>query len=367
MFFDKSIRYTQRQDYQICNNCVMDTSASEIYFDSEGICGFCAGVNYHIERTWFPTSAGSNLKREFFQEIRSIGKNKKHDCLIGLSGGVDSAMVLFQAIENGLRPLVLHIDTGWNTRESVSNVERLTKNFNLDLHTIVIDWDTMRDLQIAYLESGVLNQDVPQDHALFASIYKFAIANDVTTILSGVNYSSESVEPASWGYTYIDGKQIKYIARKFGRNRLRNYPIMRITEYKKLISRNNFEIFRPLDYGVYNPSESAKVLQKLFGWENYEHKHSESLFTNFFQSIYLYEKYGIDKRRNNYSSLILSGNMSRNEAIEKLSKSPTDKFGRNRLMQSVCSKLNINEEQMDKYLNGEKKDHYSYPNDSHKI
>lgn len=367
MFFDTNIRYAHRQDYQICNECVMDTSATEIIFDTEGVCSFCAGANFHIGKTWFPNNQGSEKKNQFYEEIRSKGKDQEHDCLIGLSGGVDSASVLIEATEKGLRPLVLHIDTGWNTKESVTNVEKLTKKLNLNLHTIVIDWDVMRDLQIAYLKSGVLNQDVPQDHALFSSIYKFSLSNNVNTILSGVNYSSESVEPASWGYTYIDGKQIKHIAKKFGKMKLRNYPIMKIKEYKKMLRVNNFQIYKPLDYGKYDPQERANELKEQFGWVSYEHKHNESLFTKFFQSIYLYEKYGIDKRRNHYSSLIISKNMQRQIALDKLNSPPLDKDDRNSLIQSVCSKLDISTAKMQEYLNGEKIDHYSYPNDSNKI
>ena len=286
---------------------------------------------------------------------------------MGLSGGVDSAAVAVEAVENGLRPLALHIDAGWNTNESVSNVEKLTSYLNIDLHTVVIDWDEMRKLQIAYLRSNVMNQDTPQDHALFATMYKFMMKQGGTQLLSGVNYTSESVQPASWGYTYADGKQVKYIAKKFGKFRIKNYPIIKIRQFKKIADKKYFDVFRPLDYGKYDPVNGFKRLSEKIGLKAYVAKHTESLFTNFFQSVYLFEKYGIDKRRNHASSLIISGLMSRFEAIQELKKPPIELIDRNRVINAVCSKLEITTREMGEYLTGPKVDHYSLPNDSSKI
>jgi hypothetical protein len=212
-----------------------------------------------------------------------------------------------------------------------------------------------------------MNQDTPQDHALFATMYKFLAKQEVTTLLSGVNYTSESVQPASWGYTYADGKQVKYIAKKFGKFRIKNYPIMKINQFKKIADKKYLDVFRPLDYGKYNPINISKQLSEKFGWKAYGAKHAESLFTNFFQSIYLFEKYGIDKRRNHASSLIVSGLMSRLEAIEELDKLPITQINRNRVISAVCSKLEITIKKMDEYLSGPKVDPYSLPNDSSKI
>jgi N-acetyl sugar amidotransferase len=367
MFFDKNVRYTHSQDYQICSNCVMDTSAPEIFFDSDGTCNFCNGVRYHLGRNWFPNEFGEQQKFNKYSLIKTKGLGKKYDCILGLSGGVDSAAVALEAVENGLRPLALHIDAGWNTNESVSNVEKLTNYLNIDLHTVVIDWNEMRKLQIAYLRSNVMNQDTPQDHALFATMYKFLMKQGVTTLLSGVNYTSESVEPASWGYTYADGKQVKYIAKKFGKFRIKKYPIMKLKQFIKIADKKYLDVFKPLDYGKYDPIDCSKKLSEKIGWKAYGAKHAESLFTNFFQSVYLFEKYGIDKRRNHASSLICSGFMSRLEAIEELDKPPIGLIDRNRVINAVCSKLEITTREMGEYLTGPKVDHYSLPNDSSKI
>lgn len=367
MFFDKNVRYTLRKDYQICVNCIMDTTASEIFFDQHGICNFCAGKEFHQNRDWCVDDSSVLRIKKIYNEIRNKKMSKKYDSLIGLSGGIDSAVVAFKAIENGLKPLALHIDAGWNTNESVSNVEKICKHLNLDLHTIVIDWQEMRKLQIAYLQSGVMNQDTPQDHALFSSFYKFAKKYNFEYVLSGVNFSSEMVQPASWGYTFADGKQIKYIAKKFQKLKLKKYPLMKIRQYKKYIENNFFKVVRPLDYGIYKPLEWQDKFLKLIDWKPYKSKHGESLFTFFYQSIYLYEKFKIDKRRNYLSSLILSENIKRAEAIKLVESPILNANERNILMNSICSKLEIPIEEMNNFLNSPIVSHFDLPNDSKRI
>jgi len=367
MFFDKNIRYAHRSEYQICTKCVMDTTASEITFDESGICNFCHGVNSHIGNTWFPNNSGEKILKSKFEEILNYKSNEKYDCLIGISGGIDSSVVACKAKQAGLSPLLLHIDAGWNTNTSVSNVEKLTNFLKLDLHTIVVDWDEMRQLQLAYLKSNVMNQDTPQDHALFSSFYNFAYTNKFKYLISGVNFASESVEPASWGYTYTDGKQIKYIAKKFSNLKLKKYPILRIKEYKKIIKNSYFEIVRPLDFGLYNPIAWKNFLVKRIGWTPYDSKHGESFFTNFFQNIYLYEKFNIDKRRSHLSSLIINKTLHRESVLKELNTPPIGKDVRNRLLRSVASKLEISESELESFLYSQARDHYALPNDSKKI
>jgi N-acetyl sugar amidotransferase len=342
----------------------MDTSAPEILFSEDGICGYCTGVKTHINQSWFPDLNGTSTMAKKFDSIKKELANRPFDSILGLSGGLDSTVVAFKAVEYGLKPLVLHIDAGWNTNESVSNVEKVCSYLDLELETIVINWEEMRRLQIAYLNCGVMNQDVPQDHALFSSFYKFASDKKFKYLLSGVNFATESVQPSSWGYTYTDGKQIKYIAKKFGNFKLRKYPILRIKDYKKISNNNYFDIVRPLDYGFYDPSKWQKDLINRIGWKPYWAKHGESVFTGFFQSIYLFEKFGIDKRRSDYSSLILSGNMTRESALRELSKPPIQPIERNRLLQIVASKLELSDAELNTFLLQEPRDHYSLPNDS---
>ena len=250
-----------------------------------------------------------------FEEIRVQGLNEKYDSILGLSGGIDSAVVARRAIEHGLRPLAVHVDGGWNTRESILNVHSLVRELGLDLRTIVIDWDEMRRLQLAFLRSGELNQDIPQDHAFFVSLYRTAMSEKITTILSGVNFATESVEPASWGRGYLDGDFIKSIMKNFDGGEFSKYPLMSQREFKTLSRQRKFKIFEPLNLGHYNPDQELDGLISKFSWAVYEQKHGESVFTNWFQSSYLPRRYGIDKRRAHLSSKILAGLESRDEAL----------------------------------------------------
>lgn len=303
----------------------MDTSATEIEFDSKGECGYCRGVRGHIGKTWFPDSSSVSMMKAKFEEIRIRGQNNKYDSILGLSGGIDSAVVARRAIEHGLRPLAVHVDGGWNTRESILNVRSLVSELGLNLRTIVIDWDEMRRLQLAFLRSGELNQDIPQDHAFFVSLYRTAISENISTILSGVNFATESVEPASWGRSYLDGDFIQSIMAKFDVEALSRYPLMSKKEYRALNRRKKFVIFEPLNFGPYNPSKELDELMSKFNWAAYDQKHGESVFTKWFQSSYLPRRFGIDKRRAHLSSRIISGLVSRQDALSLMT-DPNDKL-----------------------------------------
>ena len=231
----------------------MDTSAQEIEFDEDGVCGYCRGVRQHIGMSWFPNTFGENSAEEHFASIRKNGVGKEFDSILGISGGFDSAVVATRAIKYGLKPLAVHIDGGWDTKESVQNIRSLTESLNIPLKTIVIDWEEMRELQLAFLRSGTLNQDIPQDHCFFVSLFQTAISHEITTILSGVNFATESVEPTSWGHTYLDGKNILAINKKFGKKKLQNFPIWTLDVYKKEFEKGKFKVFEPLNFGKFDP------------------------------------------------------------------------------------------------------------------
>jgi hypothetical protein len=329
----------------------MDTSCPEIEFDAEGICGFCRGVKGHIGRKWFPDPASASTADERFEEIRRKGINRQFDSILGISGGVDSAVVARRAIQNGLRPLAVHIDGGWNTRESVLNVKSLSEKLNIELRTIVIDWSEMREIQLAFLRSGTLNQDIPQDHSFFVSLYKLAIELNIPTILSGVNFATESVEPTSWGHSYIDGTNLKSIVRKSGyRKRIKKYPIWTYRQYQKQTKNLSFQVFEPLNFGSYDPRLEISSLKEIFDWASYDGKHGESIFTSWFQKVYLPERYGIDKRKSHLSSLIISGLMSREEAIHKLVDRVVEDNHKNELSRIVAQKLQISTDTLSSYL-----------------
>lgn len=321
----------------------MDTSVAEIIFDSHGVCNFCRAVSDKINTSWFPNRDGANRIARTLEVVRTQGVKgfKKFDSILGLSGGLDSAVVARRVMSAGLRPLAVHVDGGWNTEASVQNVNQLVRELDLELETVVIDWEEMRNLQLAFLKSGTLNQDIPQDHAFFASLYHTAIQRKIPVILSGINYATESVQPASWGYSNSDGSHIRSVNSAHGRTRLKGFPIMTLRKFSRLTSRNHFQVVRPLDYGIYDPEIERVELEKKYGWRAYGEKHSESLFTNWFQAVYLPERYGIDKRRGDWSSKIIADLATRDDAIRQLSSPPVDEQGRRDLNRSVAEKLQV--------------------------
>jgi hypothetical protein len=322
----------------------MDTSDPLIEFDSDGICGHCRGANFHIQKSWFPDITGENKAKSIFAHIRKSGENSKYDSIIGLSGGIDSAVVALRAVENKLRPLVIHIDGGWNTKQSVQNIRSITEVLGLDLKTIVIDWEEMKKLQIAFLKSGTLNQDIPQDHAFFVSLYKAAMDMNIRVVISGINYATESVQPVSWGHNNMDGGNLLNIYSRFYPNDpLIEFPIASSEYFAKEFDRSSFEVFYPLNYGSYNPEIEMKRLIEKFNWQDYGSKHEESTFTKWFQSVYLYERYAIDVRRAHQSCLVISGLTTREKALKLLETKPINDQEKRNLSRIVAQKLGLQE------------------------
>lgn len=315
----------------------MDTSDPSISFDEHGYCNNCITAMKLLEKVEFNIS---NVGLRIFDEIRASRGNSNYDCIIGLSGGIDSSWALHLAVENGLSPLVVHVDGGWNSEVATSNIHKLVNKLELDLHTVVIDWNTMRDLQIAYFESGLANQDVPQDHAFFASLYKTASNFKIKSVLTGSNFSTESILPKVWEYDAMDGKQVAYIYKSKFKKKLNNYPVLTIKKYYlKHILFEQMRVFKPLNFLPYNKNIAAFELERIYGWKPYGQKHLESKFTEFFQTVYLPERLGIDKRKAHLSSLIMSNHMSRQEAIDILRQPPTTELRKYELIDFVERKL----------------------------
>lgn len=295
--------------YQICTNCVMDTSDPEIKFDQNGRCDFCDNYYNSILPSWNLGEKGEKELKTIAEKIKKEGKGKKHDCIIGFSGGVDSSYLAYIVkVKLGLRPLMLLVDTGWNIRATNENIERLIKTLNLDLETIVVDWDEMKDLQVAFLKSQVPYQDTPQDHAIFAGLYNYAAKHGIKYILTGGNYSTEGVKPPQ-EWTYLnDIKMIRDIHKKFGKRALRTFPLCGMFKYRIYYRYlKGMRVIRPLNMVTYNKDEAIALLEREFGWKSYENKHYENIFTRFFEGYWLPKKFGFDKRRCYFSSEILSG------------------------------------------------------------
>ncbi len=308
-----------------CTNCVMDTTDSNITFDENGVCDHCNTFKNKIQPFWFTDERGKLLLDELVLKIKKEGKNRDFDCLIGMSGGIDSSYLLYKMVtEFGLRPLVFHVDAGWNSQIAVNNIEKLVDGLGVDLYTEVINWEEMKELQIAFFKSGVPHIDVPQDHAFFATMYKFASKYNIKTILTGGNYSTECVRnPLEWMYYQSDSFQLKDIFKKFGNGKLKSYPVTNIIWHKIWLPYfKGIKLVRPLDLMTYNKKEALQILIEKYGYQEYPQKHFESRFTKFYEGFWLPNRFGYDTRKVQFSSLILTGQMSRAEAINLL-KTPT--------------------------------------------
>jgi N-acetyl sugar amidotransferase len=349
--------------YQICANCIMDTSDSNITFDDRGWCDYCNNFNQNILPNWHPDETGARELEREVEAIKRQGHGKDYDCVIGLSGGVDSSYVVYLAKEKlGLRPLLLHVDAGWNSQQAVNNIEKLVDGLDLDLHTEVVDWLEMRDLQLAFFKAQVPHLDTPQDHAFFAGLYNFAAKHGVRYILTGANYSTECVrEPLEWHYHASDLRQLKDIHRRFGTRPLERFPtadILTFKVYYRFVK--GIRVVKPLNHVRYIKEEAMQFLVDRFGWQRYAHKHYESRFTRFYEGYWLPTKFGYDKRRAHFSSLILTKQMTREEALQKISQPAYDEETIAHDFEYVATKLDISVGELRGYLNGPNRTYRDY-------
>ena len=349
--------------YQQCERCVMDTSDSNILFDSKGVCNHCRQFDERASREWFPNKEGSRRWNNTVAQMKAYGQGKDYDCILGLSGGIDSSYLALKVHESGLRPLVMHVDAGWNTELAVANIEAIVKYCVFDLHTHVVDWEDMRDLHLAYLRAGVSNQDVPQDHIFFASLYHFATKNSISYILSGGNIATEGIFPSSWHGSAMDAINLKAIHKKYGDRKLNNYKTISFFDcYLWYPFIKKMRTLRPLNYMPYNKDEALKELQIKVGYKPYPRKHGESLFTKLFQNYYLPIKFGFDKRRPHFSSLIVSGQMTREEALVKLDETLYDAAELEIDITYFCKKLRITRPQFDELMQAPIHNYSDFPN-----
>lgn len=351
------------KSYRICTRCVMDTSDPRIEFDEHGICSHCRRFDELLAPNWMPDERGAQRLRRLSEQIRSYGRGREYDCAIGVSGGVDSSYLLYVAKEMmQLRPLAVHVDAGWNSELAVRNIENLTKGLDIDLFTYVVDWEEMRDLQVAYLKAAVPNQDVPQDHAFFAKLYEFAVDRRIKYVLTGSNIATESILPQAWGYNATDSRQLRTIHKRFGSRPLETFPIsglLRSYLYYPYI--RGMKVVRPLDLIEYDKEKAIAFLSERFGWTYYGGKHFESRWTRFFQSYYLPVKFGYDKRRAHLASLVVSGQMTREAALAELKSPPYDPASLREDMEYVSKKLELTVPEFEALLALPNRSHEDFP------
>lgn len=318
----------QDPNYQMCRRCIMDTSDAGIQFDSSGTCEYCNNFDTTIAPNWHTDERGERELAALADKIRAEGKGKDFDCILGLSGGLDSSYAVYVAKEKmGLRPLLYHVDAGWNTDQAVGNIEKLVDGLGLDLYTEVVNWEEMKDLQVAFLKSQIPDQDMPQDAAFFSSLYKFARKHKIKYVITGANYSTECCrEPEAWGgYIGIDKTLFGDIHGKFGKRKLKTFPLLDILIYKGFYQHVlGMKIAKPLNLVPYGKKDAEDELERLFGWKRFKHKHHESRFTRFYEDYWLPRKFGFQKRRAHFSSLIMTGQMTREAALDRVSRPEMD-------------------------------------------
>ena len=351
--------------YQVCVNCVMDTSDPKITFDANGVCDHCRNFHKHILPRWQPNEAGWKILLKKVEQIKKAGRRKEFDCIIGISGGADSSYMTYLAKEKlGLRPLVFHVDGGWNSQIAVNNIEKIIDGLGLELFTVVIDWKEMRDLQLAFFKSGVPHIDLPQDHAFIAVLYRFAEKHKIKYILNGGNISTECVRnPLDYFYYGTDLRQIRDIHGRFGQRPLVNYPLSGILRHKVYLRYwKRIEVVKPLDYLPYVKKDAMELLSQRFGWQKYARKHFESRFTKFYEGYWLPKKFGFDTRRVQYSSMVLTGQMTRGEALADLAEPPYDEETIAQDFEYISTKLGITVGELQGYMDAPNKSFRDYRN-----
>lgn len=353
-------------DFQRCATCVMDTTDPGIVFDETGVCDYCRNYATNIEPNWHTDSRGERALAELASKIKEAGNGKDFDCIIGLSGGLDSSYTAYVAKEvMGLRPLLFHVDAGWNTDQAVGNVERLVDGLGLDLYTEVMNWEEVKDLQVAFLRSQIPDQDLVQDAVFFSALYAFARKHGVKHVLTGGNYSTECCrEPEEWGgYPGIDRTLILDIHRRFGTRPLASLPVVDILVYKVLYQQVlGMKVVRPLNLVPYIKADAERELGRRFDWRPFQHKHHESRFTRFYEDYWLPRKFGFEKRKAHFSSLIMTGQMSREDAIARLATPEMDEHFLTQEFEYVAHKLDLTTDELQELFDCENRTYHDYRN-----
>jgi len=341
----------------------MDTSILDIDFNSDGVCNYCRAANERISREHYVGDSHQGKMDSLLTKVKSEGKGKSYDCIIGVSGGVDSTYLAYLVKQKfGLRPLAIHFDNGWNSDLAVDNIERLLKNLKIDLYTHVVNWEEFRDLQLAFLKSSVANSEIPTDHAIIALLYRMAARHGIRYILHGGNLSTESIMPAAWMENSLDLRFLRSIHGRFGTRRLTTYPVLGLFRLAYFTFLKRIRYIGPLNYINYNKERAMQFLETEFGWRRYEGKHFESIYTRWFQGYLLPKKFGMDKRRPHFSSLIVSKQMTRSSAIEELRREPYDLRLVEEDIQYVCRKFGLSKDEFNAIMECPAKGLADYPN-----
>jgi N-acetyl sugar amidotransferase len=349
--------------YQMCTKTVMDTTDVNITFDENGVCN-----HYHeyFKAEKLHLKNKPEHKEEFkriIEQIKAAGKGKKYDCLIGLSGGVDSTYVAYLTKELGLRPLAVHFDNGWNSELAVHNVNSIVETLGIDLYTLVVDWEEFRDIQLAYLRASVIDIEIVSDHAISATMLKLAKKRGINYVISGTNIVTEQILPSSWVYNKLDFANLKDIHDTYGSVKIKTYPFIDFKRYVYYVGVNKLTPFSILDYIDYNKEEVKKVIADKLGWRDYGGKHYESSFTKFYQVYILPNKFGVDKRKAHLSTLICSGQLTREEALKELNEPLCDETILAEEKEYVLKKWGLTEDEFENIMKTPPVPHTAFKSD----
>jgi N-acetyl sugar amidotransferase len=345
---------------RLCARCVMDFSAVDIHFDGNGYCNFCTDFLDSIKKQRL---GGEDHQREkLLESIRRNGKGREYDCIVGISGGVDSSYVLFQAVRNGLRPLAVHLDNGWNSELAVDNIASLVRTLKVDLYTHVINWEENRDLQKSFFMANVLDIELLMDNAMLALNYEMARRYGLRHILAGTNRATEGMRmPQGWNWLKFDRRNILNIHQKYGSVPLRTHPLISVFDFVRYEFIHKIHWTPFLDFFNFKKTEALAELGREVGYRPYPYKHYESVFTRFYQGYILPNKFGIDKRRLHLSTLVVTGQMSRSDALSLLESSPyPDVMQMLQDREFVIKKLGFTEETFESYISTPEISHESY-------
>lgn len=338
------------KQYQVCTRCIMDTTDPDIQFDENGVCNHCKRYEERVKRYLHLDATGQQKLERLVDQIKAQGQGKDYDCIVGVSGGVDSTYAAYQAKKLGLRPLAVHLDNGWDSELAVSNIETVLKRLDIDLYTYVLDWEEFKDLQLSFLKASVSDAEIPTDHAISAIIYRAAVQRGISYLISGSNLATEGILPGSWTYGVDDWRYIRSVQENLGQASLKDYPHYSLFDLLYYVLVKRIRAVRILNYMPYNKKETINVLETELGWKYYGAKHYESIYTRFFQGYILPRKFNIDKRKAHLSTLICSGQMTRAQALDEMKHEPYSEDQQEADKEYVIKKLGLTEEEFERIM-----------------
>ncbi len=348
--------------YRICTRCIMDTTDPEITFDEDGVCNHCHDYEHRVSTEVFAGAKGRQLLAKAVAQIKREGEGKKYDCILGLSGGVDSTYVAYLTKKLGLRPLAVHLDNGWNSEISVRNIENIVTKLGLDLHTEVLDWEEFRRLQVAFLKASTPDSEIPSDHAIISVLYRLAAKHDIRWIMDGSNIVTEIMVPATWSHGHSDWGYIKHLNDTFGGAELKTYPHYDYYDYMvRFPHRQRIVRFPILNYVEFNKLAAIEVMKRELDWTPYGGKHYESIYTRFYQGYILPKKFGFDKRRSHLSCLVADGRISRDDALREIQQPSLSEEMEREDREFVIKKLRLSEAEFQEIMDAPRKTFWDYP------